>query len=663
MSLQMKKILIILVLMLIGYVLHRPFFDINGLLFYSDRANRSNAAVKDLFFKWLMTWQSHSWFGQEYPQASFFWFKFFRWLIGNFAIATKLTFFIPIALLSFVSPFIFSSFLTKNNLPVAFVVSLFYGTITYFSVKSTAHLPIAMVFVLAPIILTFFVKYISTHKLHDLLLFNLFYFIGIVYEIRIMLIVTGILVFTLLFFTEKDILKKLITWLGISILLQLLLNAYRLLPVLHLSWSAISEVTQRWLFGNHLFTLSYALTLFESSRTGWAPTQEFIAQSLPFYMRFYPTVVLLWFFCIKEVNRKLFLWWIGLFFIGVVLTKQAALPMRRLYQFLYEHVPWFNLFREASKYYQVTAIAYLIILSVVWDAWWKKSKVVTWIFLVASLGISSILAYPLLTGSIWLIRIPNTIPEAYNAYNRLVDTPSVGYKTLWIPSTSPWTEYSIERPKVSFNGVISSTRKDVYTWDLLSMSWKIVQLTNELLDRGNITYVVIPREDVNKNLLSPLGAIEIKTALDTLPFLESLDLWNSWSLQVYINTGWYGEVFSTNISWITTWCNREKVKSSEVVFNCNFSNDSIVFSQQYNTQRRLYTWSPHRRDIIRWTVHPIALPEKELDGLMKFTFPIQEKSIYTLYFVPEAWFVYWIYISCLWIILLISSGIYSMKKK
>jgi hypothetical protein len=131
-------------------------------------------------------------------------------LIGDFAVATKLTFFIPIALLSFISPFIFSSYLTKNNLPVAFVVSLFYGTITYLSVKTTAHLPIAMVFVLAPILLTFFMKYTSTQKPRDLLLFNVFYFIGIVYEIRIMLIVSGILVFTLLCLTEKKSRKKLL---------------------------------------------------------------------------------------------------------------------------------------------------------------------------------------------------------------------------------------------------------------------------------------------------------------------------------------------------------------------------------------------------------------------------------------------------------------------
>lgn len=662
MSLLTKKTLVIIVLIGIGYLLHRPFFDLDTLLFFSDRTNRSDNAVKDLFFKGIMTRQSQHWFGEEYAQASFFWFKLFWWLLGSYTLATKATFFIPLALLSFISPFVLSCYLTKNNLPIAFVTSLFYGTITYLSVKTTSHLPIAMVFVLSPLIITFFLKYLSNQRHRDLLLFNLFFFIGIVYEIRIMLIVSGILFVTFLVFSEKKFRKKLLPWIGITFILQLLLNAYWILPVFHMSWESISQTTQRWLFWDSLFSLSHALTLFESSWTGWIPNQNFIPQPIPWYMRFYPAIVVWWLFSLKRINKKQFFWWASLFFVGVLLTKQSAWPIGGLYQFLYENIPGFNLFREASKFYQITAIGYLIVLSIVWNGWWKKHiRATSWV-LLCSIIISTVLAYPLLTGWIWLIRTPKTMPETYVIYNKLLTDSQSSYKTLWIPMHSQWSEYSIQHPRIAFSTVNRATRKSIYTWNSETVSLKIAQLNDMVIDRGNIKYVVIPWKDVRKEMYGT-SYEEVREAIEKVSFLQRLDLKHPEQIDVYINTGAYGEVFFPHLSWLYTSCTRDKIKSSEVIFSCWLSSDSVILSQQYNTERRVYKNTPHRRHILTWRAKPETLPQKEFDGLMKFSFPVESQQKYTFYFLPEARFMLWIYISCLWIILFCCLSIMTFQKK
>lgn len=658
MSLLTKKIGIILLLCVLGYVLHRPFFDFSTILFSSDWTNRSDNAVKDLLFKWLMSWQSHEWFGQEFVQSSFFWFKVLWWLIGKYHIATKLTFLIPIALLSFISPFILSCYLTKNNLLVATVSSIFYGTITYLSVKTTAHLPIAMVFVLAPLILTTFLRYLDQQSLRTLVLFNIVYFIGIVYEIRIMSIVSLILLVTLFFLAKKSDRKKIASWVAATFLIQLLLNAYRLLPVMHLSWGTISETINRWLFGGHLFNISYAMTLFDSSRTWSMPNQAFVPQPIPRYMWFYPCMVVIGFLTTSGKSRHLFLRWCGLFLVWALLTKQSAMPIPWLYQWLYDHIPGFNLFREASKFYQITAIGYLIMLSIVRDSLRRKQRWATCLLLLCSLCISGLLAVPLVNWSIWLLRSPKTIPAEYTAYNNLIDSSTWAYKHLWFPDDSQRSTYSIQHPKVSFSYLTKREWRDLSksgTW--IYTHHMIPLITDEMLDRGNIQYLVIPLEDVIKQQFGT-ATNRIQKALANLPFIQPVEHTAFWSLKVYINTGAYGEVFWTPITGNYTPCSREKKKSSEITFSCSFSPSVLFLSQQYNKQRQLYTWTPHRREILFWSVAPLALPEKEYDGIMKFTYPVQANKVYTLYFLPEAWFMLGIYLHIIGVFLCILMYVY-----
>jgi hypothetical protein len=108
--------------------------------------------------------------------------------------------------------------------------------------------------------------------------------------------------------------------------------------------------------------------MFDSSWTGAMPDQNFFAQKIPLYMRFYPFVILSGVFYFfkekyitlfkgKKVDENLFIVFFVLRIIGVLLTKQSSRPFDGLYEWLFLNVPGFNLFREASKFYIITALS------------------------------------------------------------------------------------------------------------------------------------------------------------------------------------------------------------------------------------------------------------------------------------------------------------------
>lgn len=46
--------------------------------------------------------------------------------------------------------------------------------------------------------------------------------------------------------------------------------------------------------------------------------------------------------------------------IGILLGKQVSEPWGNLYYFLYDHLPGFNAFREASKFYILVVLGYAV---------------------------------------------------------------------------------------------------------------------------------------------------------------------------------------------------------------------------------------------------------------------------------------------------------------
>jgi len=494
----MKKYIIILIF--IAIITHLSFFNFWNILFFSDWTNWSNIATKELLNFWWWWWINYFWFWWDNIQYYFNFFKWIWWIIWDYNIATKITFFIPIALLWFLAPFFLTKYYTKNDL-ISFLVALFYWFNTYFLVRQTAHLPLAFLVWLMLLLFLFFDKFIKNLNKKDFFIFTFLYFIWICYEIRLLYIITLLLlIYFIVFFDKKLITKTLWKYLILFVMIQLFLNSFWIIPTFFYSWESISWTANRWLFWSHLFNIIYAFNIFDSSWSWWLPNQDFIPQNIPFYFWFYPFLVFLSTLFIKKYtkdNQKLFLFWLIISLIWIVITKQSAEPFTWLYLWLYNNFPWFNLFREASKFYIVTLLWYTIILWIFLDYLYKNHKKffnIIWIIIIL---ISITIAKPLITKEIWTIFIAKIEPKEYKILNDYIINQDESFKTLSAPHYSQWLHFEIKKPKISLIFIIDWEYKHFNVTPIEYRKYNDVSsfifepISDKLLDISWIKYVIV----------------------------------------------------------------------------------------------------------------------------------------------------------------------------
>ena len=59
-------------------------------------------------------------------------------------------------------------------------------------------------------------------------------------------------------------------------------------------------------------------------------------------------------------RRRYILFFAGVAVVGILLSKQTSQPFDSLYYWLYDNMPGFNAFREASKFYVLIALGYAV---------------------------------------------------------------------------------------------------------------------------------------------------------------------------------------------------------------------------------------------------------------------------------------------------------------
>ncbi len=490
-------------LFLIAFLSHLVWFNPTTIVAFSDWNFWPNEPTKELWNSWG-TWINFSNFGDVNIQIPFLFFDSLWSLITNFGfsydIATKITFLIPIALLGFYCPYIYIKNLLGDK-QIAFLGALFYGTTTYFLIGQTGHLPIVFVYAIAPLLLYLFDKCVQEENYIHSLNFLFVYVVSVYYEIRIMFIMTLILVpYYFVFHFNKSNFKKLIP-VGVIIVL---LNLFWLFPLLlgHLS-SSVTSVANRGLFGNQLFTLNQAFAVSYSPWTGGYPDQNFVNQPVLFYLWVLPILAFSALLVRFKNYRKEVVFFSCLALIGIFLSKQSDQPFPNSYLWLYNHFPGFSLFREASKFYMVQCIGYLVLISIVLMCFKEKLKERLFNVLFAGLTILfCINLIPLSTGSIGTLFVSRTVPNDYLVFNKFILNQNSSFKLLWTPREVFW-------------GIFTTKYQKNSTVDLIQSKWsafvpnqgrqeiknQIVNIfkqpfSNELLNISTIKYVIIPTQDI-----------------------------------------------------------------------------------------------------------------------------------------------------------------------
>ena len=501
----------ILTLIGISIISHREWFNLNSILTFSDWNWWPTSSAKTLFLDWG-AW-IHEFWGLGTPNIQLYFHSIYS--VWSFLIkvgmtydqAVKINLFIPIAILGFLSPYVLSLKLTRSKL-IAFVTALFYGSNTYFITLQTAHLPIALVNAVAPLLLYAFVLAMERNSLINWIVFTLSLFIVTNIEVRISYIFGIIFLIYFAIFGINN-LKKYLKYLLISGLLFLLLNSYWLLPTILGGISdSVLGVAGRGLFGDWLYNINNSFTLFHWSWTGSYPDQNFVTQHIKFYFWLFPIIALSSIANKTIRNSKITIFFLLLSLLGIFLTKQSGQPFPNVYIWLYKHFPGFMLFRESSKLYLLTTIGYLGLIALNLNSIKIKLKPVYYASLFILLLTSFINLKPLINKSIDSLFISRNIPLEYNLINTKLESDPEFYRVLSVPVFSRWMSFSENHPRLSamheiefdWNTLLKYDKQSIDLTDIEKMTMFFSDVKSKtLFDQNSIKYVVIPIKDDKNN--------------------------------------------------------------------------------------------------------------------------------------------------------------------
>lgn len=494
-------------LVFLSYVVHLTWFGTGYELTWGDWSFWDVTTVSALWYEWG-AWYQYFNLGQPNIQIPFILFNAFWSLLAGWGLTytevVSVTFFLPIVVASVVSPYIYVR-LYGNSRMAAWVGALFFSASTYFLVRQSAHLTIAVLFALAPILVALARIAFERNTLFWWTLLALLYTVAICYELRIAFLITiciGVEWLICLFRSNIQVMQSIkdrLAFLIYFVLIVILLNLFWILPVAMGGISAeVSSVANRGLFGNKLFTVRHALTLYEQSWTGSEPNRDFELQEVPWYEFLVPIVIIL--LIINGRKSTPVLIWSTVYLAAVLFLKQAVPPLDWFYHWVYSHVPGFSLFREASKYMVVAWLAFLgIYASSIGNGFLSEKRGV--VIRGAIFGVLTYLSflhfYPLLNQSVRTMFVPRFMIADYVTVNEYIKSSPEGMRSLWVPNASRWGLFSTEHPRVGATSFLNTNKKvmGVETYKTpLEMVTKELQrpIIQENLALAGVGMVVVP---------------------------------------------------------------------------------------------------------------------------------------------------------------------------
>lgn len=475
-----------------------------------------------------------------------------------FNITERLLFLFPALILSFVGSFKLANSVLKNQ-KLAVIASIIYSMNSYVWVTLVSgHLNIYVAYSLMPLFLLFFIKHIETNQVKYFLLSLLLAVVTSIYDFRFIYIIFIILGSTAIYYLaykEKLQFYNALYATGFIGLIIILFHLYWIIPLYTQNLLTENEILSRNIFGSQFFDITHSMTLSHPYWNGWE-IEHFIKH--PILILNFLLPILLVIGLIKTKNRKIYFFGI-LAILGIFLTKQASEPFSLVYTWLFNHIPGFNAFREASKFSALLYLGYSILIanSFGWISKTIAEKIKvskTHVLTGAMIMVLLFSSYPILFGSIKPMFRPNKIHNDYLLLKEFLEKDQEAYRTLWIPKHSRWHYYDNEKGAVSFGEFI--TQMELVELNALNIApdketdlFKYYAETNYLsylLSKANIKYVGVPVYDKNDDFfeLYEISREEAIALLDKNPGLEKQNIGSN-ELVIYKVKNYIGESLIT----------------------------------------------------------------------------------------------------------------------
>ncbi|HEV2402785.1 MAG TPA: hypothetical protein VGS08_01150 [Candidatus Saccharimonadales bacterium] len=536
--------------LLIAIATHANWIFGHGILSYEDWSYIYPRALKELFAL-PYAWDPKG-LGQLNLTAAVYPLNLVAGLLAHlgatYATTERLTFMWPTLIAGFASPFYLIRYLTKSN-KAGFIAGLIYQYNVISLLEQTQHLTIFGAEAFAPLALLFLIRAFRERTAVDVAKAGLFGFVVCWYDFRIFYILSLIVIpfagLELLrgVYSLRSWILRTLTVLG-GLLVTMLLNTFWFIAVGLGGQVSSNAIFNRGLFGYQYLSLMNALALYHSFWTTIGP-QWFTIHSPSLYFWILPCLAVYAIISARDKFTVLLFATLGL--IGIFLTKEIAVPFGEVYLWLFGHLPGFNAFRDASKFYFLISLSYAGLIGSLFANHLSKRTTrryfnSTYLLLALIVLVLGANLLPLARGYMGSLFVTRHIPNDYQIISQKLLQNNSYFRTLWVPQPSRWSEYNLLHPQLSLAGLDQNYIDPNPTPAIFPTGSSQLMASGDfahLLSAASVRYVIVPlRDTANDDDFFPSYGNDRQyfiNALNNLGFLRRINIGTK-QLVVYENT-------------------------------------------------------------------------------------------------------------------------------
>jgi len=441
-----------------------------------------------------------------------------RYLNLSFLVIERLMWFWPFVILSFFSSWFLLKTIIPNNKFLFLSPFIFILNTHILMLIGGGQMGVAMAYSLSPLVLAFFILIIEETRFNPKLVIpsGIILSLQLIFDIRIFYITvfSTFLYFFISQFKIKNLVRSIEKFTIVFIpqaAIAFLINAFWVLPFL------ITGKNLQGQFGE-IYSTSGAVKFFSFAKLEQAISllhpywPENIFGKVGFMKSEFIALPLIAFSCLLFLNKEdslrqkanlIFFTLLGL--IGSFLAKGANEPFGDLYLWAFNNIPGFILFRDPTKWYLLTAIAYSVLIpmsiSKIFD-WLKlknnisflkfhfqfKSKLFNFqnAFLVLVLTYLFFIIWPAWTGNLDGTFKKRNVPNEYIKLKNFLSKDVMFYRTFWVPSYQRFGFRSDTHPSVSGQDFLNKYNR----YDVVRYLEKTA--SQEELQNLAVEYIVVP---------------------------------------------------------------------------------------------------------------------------------------------------------------------------
>lgn len=500
------------------------------------------------------------------------------------------------------SSYLFSRYALKDAPSYIHALSsLFFTANTYIlMIAGGGQMGVAIAYALYPFVLTVFLASIDSVSKRKKILIPIA-LSGIVLGLQISLdprlafitilaIICYCLVYLIL--NGKDIFSKkniiLCLYLGIVGIIALLLNAFWLFPLLFLRQNPLQELgaTYVGIDAFRFFSFAHFSDSLALLHPNW-PENIFGKVS---FMRsqylLFPIIAFMSLLVLKWKNKTLLLYLCLLFLIGAFLAKGAQEPLSGINEFLFLHMPGFQMFRDPTKWYLLMSLSYAVLVP--YTTWrimyyfaktkYRFLKYVPYLFIV---GFFIFLIFPAVTNNLSQTLSGRSVPQEYKELETFLDSDKTFYRTLWVPKVSRFAT-NTNHPAIDALALFASSDNGKILSSLHNPKMR------EMLDWYGVKYIIIPSD--------PYGEIYIKNrepdknqylnlVQDRLLLTYYKKIQSFGDITVLQTASFKPRFFADSGKTL----NMKKISATEYIVTMTLNKQTtLYFSEQYNSMWKAY---------------------------------------------------------------------------